>query len=122
MHRISIPKGARAVLLNLRYENHEAYVVGGCVRDSLLGKEPKDWDICTSATPDEVKELMHRHGIKTMLHPLWKQSATVSKTVWITILKTCKEQRSLSVWKMRLIVSVMRSKRLMMRKDISSLR
>ena len=54
--------------------------------------------------------------------PLWKQSATVSKTVWITILKTCKEQRSLSVWKMRLIVSVMRSKRLMMRKDISSLR
>ena len=54
MHRISIPKGARAVLLNLRYENHEAYVVGGCVRDSLLGKEPKDWDICTSATPDEV--------------------------------------------------------------------
>lgn len=66
MHRISIPKGARAVLLNFRYENHEAYVVGGCVRDSLLGKEPKDWDICTSATPDEVKELMHRRGIKTM--------------------------------------------------------
>ena len=66
MHRISIPKGARAVLLNLRYENHEAYVVGGCVRDSLLGKEPKDWDICTSATPDEVKELMHRRGIKTI--------------------------------------------------------
>ena len=38
MHKISIPKGARAVLLNLRYENHEAYVVGGCVRDGLLGK------------------------------------------------------------------------------------
>ena len=48
MHRISIPKGARAVLRNLLYENHEAYVVGGCVRDSLLGKEPKDWDVCTS--------------------------------------------------------------------------
>ena len=36
---------------------YEAYVVGGCVRDSLLGFEPKDWDICTSATPDEVEEV-----------------------------------------------------------------
>lgn len=77
MHRISIPKGARAILLNLRYENHEAYVVGGCVRDSLLGKEPKDWDICTSATPDEVKELMHRHGIKTIDTGLQHGTVTV---------------------------------------------
>lgn len=77
MHRISIPKGARAVLLNLRYENHEAYVVGGCVRDSLLGKEPKDWDICTSATPDEVKELMHRRGIKTIDTGLQHGTVTV---------------------------------------------
>ena len=77
MHRISIPKGARAVLLNLRYENHEAYVVGGCVRDSLLGKEPKDWDICTSATPDEVKELMHRRGVKTIDTGLQHGTVTV---------------------------------------------
>lgn len=77
MHRISIPKGVRAVLLNLRYENHEAYVVGGCVRDSLLGKEPKDWDICTSATPDEVKELMHRRGIKTIDTGLQHGTVTV---------------------------------------------
>lgn len=77
MHKISIPKGARAVLLNLRYENHEAYVVGGCVRDSLLGKEPKDWDICTSATPDEVKELMHRRGIKTIDTGLQHGTVTV---------------------------------------------
>lgn len=77
MHKISIPKGARAVLLNLRYENHEAYVVGGCVRDSLLGKEPKDWDICTSATPDEVKELMHHRGIKTIDTGLQHGTVTV---------------------------------------------
>ena len=38
MHKISIPKGAKAIILGLRYENHEAYIVGGCVRDSLLGK------------------------------------------------------------------------------------
>ena len=54
MHRISIPKGARAVLLNLRYENHEAYVVGGCVRDSLLGKEPKDWEIGRASCRERV--------------------------------------------------------------------
>ena len=44
MHKISIPKGAEAVVLGFRHENYEAYIVGGCVRDSLLGKEPKDWD------------------------------------------------------------------------------
>lgn len=77
MRKISIPKGARAVLLNLRYENHEAYVVGGCVRDSLFGKEPQDWDICTSATPDEVKELMHRRGIKTIDTGLQHGTVTV---------------------------------------------
>lgn len=38
MYKISIPKGAKAIILGLRYENHEAYVVGGCVRDSLLGR------------------------------------------------------------------------------------
>jgi len=66
MHKISIPKGAEAVVLGLRHENHEAYIVGGCVRDSLLGKEPKDWDICTSATPQEIKKHLNRCGIRTI--------------------------------------------------------
>lgn len=66
MHKISIPKGAKAIILGLRYENHEAYVVGGCVRDSLLGKEPNDWDICTSATPQEVKEHLNRCSVRTI--------------------------------------------------------
>lgn len=65
MHK-SIPKGAEAVVLGLRHENHEAYIVGGCVRDSLLGKEPKDWDICTSATPQEIKKHLNRCGIGTI--------------------------------------------------------
>lgn len=47
----------------MNYGGHDAYVVGGCVRDSLLGKEPKDWDICTSATPDQIKELLSPHKI-----------------------------------------------------------
>lgn len=66
MYKISIPKGAKAIILGLRYENHEAYVVGGCVRDSLLGREPKDWDICTSATPQEVKEHLNRCSVRTI--------------------------------------------------------
>lgn len=66
MYKISIPKGAKAIVLGFRYENHEAYIVGGCVRDSLLGKEPKDWDICTSATPQEIKKHLNRCGIRTI--------------------------------------------------------
>ena len=54
MHKIRVPKGARAIVMALRYDHHEAYVVGGCVRDSLLGIEPKDWDICTSAVPSQI--------------------------------------------------------------------
>jgi hypothetical protein len=45
------------VLLRLRQHHHEAYLVGGCVRDLLIGKEPKDFDIATSATPNQVRAL-----------------------------------------------------------------
>ena len=66
MNKIRVPHGAQSIVLGLRYANHEAYVVGGCVRDSLLGKEPKDWDICTSATPNEMKHHFNRLGIQTI--------------------------------------------------------
>ena len=61
--------GARFILLLLQEAGYEAYIVGGCVRDSLLGKEPHDWDICTSATPKEMKRAFsslstHDTGIK----------------------------------------------------------
>ncbi|MFZ5438611.1 MAG: poly(A) polymerase [Myxococcota bacterium] len=45
------------VLMRLRQHGHEAYLVGGCVRDLLIGKEPKDFDIATNATPNQVKSL-----------------------------------------------------------------
>jgi len=51
---ISIPKEIASILARLRSEGYEAQCVGGCVRDSLLGLEPGDWDICTSALPEEV--------------------------------------------------------------------
>ena len=54
MTKITIPAGAAEIIDVLKSNGFDAYVVGGCVRDSLLGKVPKDWDICTSAKPDEV--------------------------------------------------------------------
>jgi poly(A) polymerase len=46
--------GARAVVERLLEAGHETYLVGGCVRDLALGRSPKDFDIATAATPDEV--------------------------------------------------------------------
>lgn len=55
--KINIPTNANKLIHTLQSNGHQAYVVGGCVRDSILGREPNDWDICTSATPDEVMEI-----------------------------------------------------------------
>ncbi|MBR6102140.1 MAG: HD domain-containing protein [Ruminococcus sp.] len=54
---IAVPEYAVKAMDMLEKAGYEAYCVGGCVRDSLLGKEPDDWDICTSATPDEMKRV-----------------------------------------------------------------
>ena len=65
---ISIPDYALTVVQRLEHFGYEAYVVGGCVRDSLLGRTPKDWDVCTNATPQQVLGVFKRfHVIKTGL-------------------------------------------------------
>lgn len=61
--KIELPNGPALILDKLHAAGHEAYVVGGCVRDSLLGKVPKDWDICTSAVPETVKVLFSDHDV-----------------------------------------------------------
>lgn len=65
---------AEQIIEKLNEHGFEAYVVGGCVRDSLLGKEPEDWDITTSAKPEEVKAIFSRtidtgiqHGTVTVM-------------------------------------------------------
>ncbi len=72
----SIPSGARDILETLRDAGHEAFLVGGCVRDLLRGVEPHDWDLCTSARPEEtlacfsggqVVETGLKHGTVTVL-------------------------------------------------------
>ena len=50
-------KNVLSVIAILQNEKHEAYIIGGCVRDLLLKKIPKDWDVTTSATPDEIEKL-----------------------------------------------------------------
>ena len=52
---VCIPNGAQNIIDTLEASGYEAYVVGGCVRDSLLGIVPHDWDICTSAVPSEIE-------------------------------------------------------------------
>ena len=54
--RLKIPENVRTLLNALKSRGYEAYAVGGCVRDSLLSVEPKDWDICTNAAPEKTKE------------------------------------------------------------------
>lgn len=54
---MKLPKDAVYILNKLNKSGYEAYVVGGCVRDSLLGKKPKDWDICTNAKPSETMDV-----------------------------------------------------------------
>lgn len=62
-NNISIPFGANTIIDKLISDGHRAYVVGGCVRDSLIGITPKDWDICTSAPPSIIKKCLDGYRI-----------------------------------------------------------
>lgn len=72
--RIQMPEKVKKIIETLTKAGYEAYAVGGCVRDSLLGRRPDDWDITTSATPQQVKALFRRtidtgiqHGTVTVM-------------------------------------------------------
>ena len=58
-----VDKKARSIISKLNEAGHKAYIVGGFVRDSLMGKNPKDCDIVTNATPEEIKEIIPRTRI-----------------------------------------------------------
>lgn len=71
---IQLPEKVKFILDTLHKAGYEGYAVGGCVRDSILGRKPDDWDITTSARPNQVKELFRRtidtgiqHGTVTVL-------------------------------------------------------
>ncbi len=64
--RIEIPDKAKNIIQTIMDAGFEAYVVGGCVRDCILGRKPEDWDITTSAKPEQVKALFP-HTVDTGL-------------------------------------------------------
>lgn len=71
---IKLPDDVQFIIHTLQLHGFEAYAVGGCVRDSILGREPGDWDITTSAMPEETKALFDKtfdtgieHGTITVL-------------------------------------------------------
>lgn len=55
--KIQIPKKVNRILNILNSHEYEGYVVGGCVRDAVLGREPNDWDICTNCKPEKMLEI-----------------------------------------------------------------
>ena len=61
--KINVPKSVEWIINRLEENGYEAYAVGGCVRDSVMGKEPHDWDICTSALPDETLSCLGMENI-----------------------------------------------------------
>ena len=72
--QIQLPQKVRYIIETIQAAGYEAYAVGGCIRDSILGKEPDDWDITTSAAPEEVKKMFRRtidtgiqHGTVTVM-------------------------------------------------------
>ncbi len=72
--KIILPNNAKKILDTIHEAGFEAYVVGGCVRDAVLGREPGDWDITTNALPQDIKKLFKRtidtgieHGTVTVM-------------------------------------------------------
>lgn len=72
--KMILPKNVSYIISKLEQAGYEAYAVGGCVRDTLLGREPQDWDITTSAKPFQIKELFKKtidtgiqHGTVTVM-------------------------------------------------------
>lgn len=57
---IELPKSVKKIISILSKEGYEAFAVGGCVRDSILNRNPDDWDITTSAKPEDVKRIFNR--------------------------------------------------------------
>lgn len=74
MEQIKMESGAAKLLDRLHAAGYKAYAVGGCVRDSLLGQTPHDWDLCTSALPEQVMALF---GTKNCI-PTGLQHGTVT--------------------------------------------
>ena len=86
--RIEMPYEAEWIIDNIRSHGYEAFIVGGCVRDAVLGRIPGDWDITTSAKPEQVKEIFGKtvdtglkHGTVTII----KMILSLSLCMWMIL-------------------------------------
>lgn len=79
-YHIALPDFVCEILTVLEQNGHEAYAVGGAVRDSLLGRQIKDWDVSTSARPEEVTRIFE--NISVPVHPTGIEHGTVTVVVF----------------------------------------
>lgn len=77
---IYIPDDVSEILNEFRRYGYEAYVVGGCVRDSLMCRKPHDWDICTNATPEQVHSVFDDSGLQIYDTGIQHGTVTIMKS------------------------------------------
>ncbi|NQV00893.1 MAG: HD domain-containing protein [Parcubacteria group bacterium] len=95
---MKLPKEIKSILNKLEKQNSEAYAVGGCVRDLLLSKEPKDWDITTKAKPEQIQEIFSRRKVGTPTGNVGADSNTIYKNQFGTVsVKTKSDDPSLKI-------------------------
>lgn len=88
MSEIRIPEEINEIIHTIEDAGYEAFVVGGCVRDSLLGREPADWDITTSAHPETTMEIFGERAIPTGLKYGTVSVKTATGVVEVTTYRT----------------------------------
>ena len=90
---IKIPKEVAGILKTLEGAGFEAFLVGGCVRDVLLGVEPKDWDVTTNAKPEQIQKIFSTFSGATADKP-----ATIYENEFGTVgIKTGSEEENLKI-------------------------
>lgn len=85
-HHITLPQNLRGILSRLESRGYLAYIIGGCVRDSLLGIAPKDWDIATDAHPEAICEIFANDNRATLI-----RTGSKYGTIGVCVHKVCYE-------------------------------
>lgn len=85
---MKIPEYVKNIMEKLESAGFEAYIVGGCVRDLLMGREPKDWDVTTNARPGKILEIFDNgkceNSFGTVLVPVKNESGETEEVVEVT--------------------------------------
>ena len=74
VNKTEIPEAVRSVIGALQNTGYEAYAVGGCVRDLLIGRKPKDWDVTTNARPEEIKKVFPKSFYENKFYTVTAQT------------------------------------------------